>query len=300
MNRSHFAQDPRDQQRRRGSDVTLRLALRPTVPQSLASAMRAARDLERRLLLLGRDHPEYGRYEIRELSPNTAAAITVGRDLNSPSRQFKGDPAIPNEDGLLVIEERDRILIAVADAHFGHHASHDALAWIAEAASSVPEEPERLAALLAALSHRESAGDYASRTALLVVAYDRARRHGFGVSFGDCTCALVGANAAFRLNARDAAFASPADPPSLAPERGAAFQFDSTPNDLLAVFTDGIDGCHYGQPATSVRLHHLTALRAATARRPAAFTRALIELAMRGVDGHPGGQDNIALVITRT
>jgi hypothetical protein len=251
--------------------------------------------------MLGRDHLEYGRYEMRELSPATAAAITVGVDRDSPSRQFKGDPLIPNEDGLFVLEERDRILIAVADAHFGHEASHDALAWIAQAATAVPDQPQLLAALLATLSRREPAGDYASQAALLVVVHDRARRRGFGMSFGDCTCSLVGANTAPRvLNDRGANYISPADPPSLAPERGAFLRFHSAPGDLLAVFTDGVDGCHYGQPATSVRPRHLSDLRATTGAQPAAFTRALVELAMRGVDGHPGGQDNIALVVTST
>ena len=67
----------------------------------------------RQTLRLGRDHGEYGRYEQGESSPSVAWVLSVGSDKRSPSREFKGDLAIPNEDGLLVLEEGERVLLAV-------------------------------------------------------------------------------------------------------------------------------------------------------------------------------------------
>ena len=62
---------------------------------------------------------------------------------------------------------------------------------------------------------------------------------------------------------------------------------------------DGIDQCHYRQPETSVTPRHLRSLLAETGPEPSRYAQALVELALRGVDGNPGGQDNIALVVTR-
>ena len=72
----------------------------------------------RRVLEFGADHQEYGSYSFGSLSEQTVWAISVGADHDSPSLQYKGDLDYRNEDGLLAIEDGDRVLIAVADGHF--------------------------------------------------------------------------------------------------------------------------------------------------------------------------------------
>jgi hypothetical protein len=132
--------------------------------------------------------------------------------------------------------------------------------------------------------------------------YDRGSRRGFGVSFGDSSFAVLGP-AGVRLAdlERPMRFASPARPASLDPDDGGeAFAFAAAPGELLIAFTDGIDGCHYNHPETSVTPAILADLFAGTPARgadPEHYARALIELALAGVDGHPGGQDNIALIV---
>jgi hypothetical protein len=68
----------------------------------------------------------------------------------------------------------------------------------------------------------------------------------------------------------------------------------------VAAFTDGVDECHYGHPKTSIRPHHLRALLAELGPAPEPFARRLLALALCGVDGHPGGEDNAAVAVART
>ena len=74
------------------------------------------------------------------------------------------------------------------------------------------------------------------------------------------------------------------------------FAFTGNPGDLLLAYTDGIDECHYGKPETSVTPQIMADLWRATGNEPEVYVRRLVELALSGVDGHPGGQDNLAVV----
>ena len=65
---------------------------------------------------------------------------------------------------------------------------------------------------------------------------------------------------------------------------------------LVAGFTDGIDECHYRSPETSVGYHHIAALAADVDYDPLRLVTELTQLALTGVDGNPGGQDNIAVI----
>lgn len=251
-----------------------------------------------RLLLLGRDHGDYGRYELRRPTPDTACALTVGADPASPSRAYKGDLAIPNEDALLLVEQGPRVLLAVADAHFGHRPSHDLLAALDAAVAEVPAAPGELAALLRGLAAGPPAGDYPGRTSLLVAVLDRAAGGGFGWSFGDSSCAVCGPGGArWPVNAHSHDFVSLVEPATLAPEDGDPFAFRAGPGELVLAFTDGIDGCHYGYPETSVGETELCEVFTSAGADPEGHARRLVELALGGVRGAPGGQDNIALVV---
>jgi hypothetical protein len=248
-------------------------------------------------LELGRDHTEYGRYALGRVSERILWAISVGTSPDSPSLRAKGDPRFPNEDGLLAAEAGDRALLAVADAHFGREASHDLLVDLAERLPPIPARPDELADLVRGLAQRDPVPDYASETTLLIAVYDRAAREGFGLSFGDSTFAIVGgAGVQQPVGPPGAYYASPARPGSLNPEWADTFEFTGKPGDLLLAYTDGIDECHYGKPETSVTPQIMAELWRETGNEPTTFVRRLVELALAGVGGHPGGQDNLAVV----
>lgn len=246
-------------------------------------------------MLLGRDHREYGRYHLEELAPGLAGAISVGADKASPSLRAKGDRSYPNEDALLIVAQGPRALAAVADSHFGIHASHGLI----EALHEVPELPRTAAELEAALhdlrppAHATDCDSSAST--LVVLTCDLETRSGSYYSWGDSTLAAVGPSGYRPLSKPRAAFVSPATLRS-ALKRSAASSFELAPDERLLLFTDGVNECHYREPDTSITADHIARLAAGAPSAPA-LARALIELALAGVDGHPGGQDNIALVV---
>ena len=259
-----------------------------------------AHERGRAALELGRDHAEYGRYALGRLSGRTVWAISVGASPDSPSLGAKGDVRYPNEDGLLALEDGDRVLLAVADAHFGRESSHDLLEELAEKLPPVPAGPDELAALVRGLARWDPAASYASETSLLIAVYDRSARRGFGLSFGDSTFASLGQGGHRRPIGRPGAFyVSPARPGSLNPAAADTFHFEAAPGDLLLAYTDGIDECHYREPETSVTPQIMAELWREIGNEPGAYVRRLVELALAGIDGHPGGQDNLAVVATR-
>lgn len=250
--------------------------------------------------MLGSDHNEYGGYALARLSERMAWAISVGADRASPSLSAKGDVRYPNEDALLAVESGDRVALVVADAHFGRESSHDLLSDLAGLLPPIPADLAALAGVLRQLARRDPAPDYDSETSLVVVVYDRAVRAGFGFSFGDSTFAIVGEAGHRRPTGSPGAwYVSPARPGSVNPDVADTFAFEAAPGDLLLAYTDGIDECHYGEPATSVTPEIMAALWRDTGGEPDAYVRRLVELALAGVDGHPGGQDNLAVAAAK-
>jgi hypothetical protein len=253
---------------------------------------------DRPTLLLGRDHTTYGEYECVVLpGGRTAVAMSVGADPSSPALLNKGHAGFPNEDALLAIDRGEKTLLAVADAHFGWHASHDLLLGIAEAAT-IPAGPQDLEEMIAGLEPR-SDRDGSSST-LVVGIHDRKAQQGFGVSYGDSTLAVVGPKGASTLSLRGAHYVDPHDSDSLAPWEGYAFRFFTQPGHLILVFTDGINECHYGSPPTSVTPEHWARLFSDVGPDPEAYARKLMGMALAGVGGNPGGQDNVALIVSAT
>lgn len=245
-------------------------------------------------LLLGRDHADWGEFTLALTASGLAAsAISVGARPGSPALGNKGDEAFPNEDALVCLDHDPQVLLAVADAHFGIEASHSLITQLA-AAPALPASFSELQALVASLFIRED--DSASATALVVAVHDRASGSGFGISFGDCTLLKLGPGGVHHLNVRTVQYLAAETGATVNPELGVGFQFVLDPGELLVAFTDGINECHYRSPGTSIGGEHLRELFRRTGPRPEAFTAALVELALRGVDGHPGGEDNIAVV----
>jgi hypothetical protein len=125
--------------------------------------------------------------------------------------------------------------------------------------------------------------------------HNRRSGEGFGISFGDSSLVRIDADGATFLNLRRAQYLVPG--PAIDPNDGLTFSFQARPGALLVAFTDGVDECHYRSPATSIGPHHLEALFDRTEAQPHPFAEGLMSMALSGVDGHPGGQDNIALIV---
>lgn len=255
-------------------------------------------DRPARIALYGRDFGAYGALHVDAL-PRAAAAISAGADPRSPSTRFKGDPERPNEDALLVLDDGRRCLLAVADSHFGHRASHALIERLA-ALDAVPPDARALAAWLDAGPAWPASVDDRSASTLCAVVYDRSSGAGEGLSIGDSRVVLIGPDGApAAQNPRTAAYVHPGRDARPA-RRARPFAFTAAPGGLLLAFTDGVDECHYRRPETSIRPAHLAALFAETGPDPRRYAERLARLALAGVDGHPGGEDNLALAAAAT
>ena len=248
------------------------------------------------VLLLGEEHTTYGKFWCRALGAGrTACAISRGGAPTAESAAAKFDP---NEDAVLAMDDGDGVLLAVADAHHGRASSHDLLRSLADRLS--PDLPN-LHDLAEAVAGTEAVGSEPgsfSETTLAVVVYGRSSRKGFGLSFGDSSVLLLGGDEEpRRLADKKHLFVTPARPDSLARKCAVPFRFVGAPGRLLVAFTDGVDECCYGHPEQSIRRAHLDTLFAAHGANADAYARALARMALIGVDGNPGGEDNVALAV---
>ncbi len=256
------------------------------------------------MLLLGADETEYGAFTVQPQEPSrTHVALSVGAVPLSASRLAKGSADFPNEDAVLAVDRGAWTLMAVADSHFGHRASQVLLERMRDALAAdaaLPATPSALVELLAACLGGDRPEGDESETTLLVAVADRARARGLGLSFGDSSLYVVSLEEPpRRVSPRNRAYVSPHDPGSFAPGRGSLFEFTFRTGDLLVAFTDGVDECHYRSPDTSIGPRHLHGLFIRTCGEADLFTEALVRLALQGVDGSPGGEDNIALAVTK-
>lgn len=248
-------------------------------------------------LELGEDHREHGTYDCGTLPNGICWTMSAGSIREAPSSWAKGDPRFPNEDALLVAEEDGRVLMCVADAHFGRQPSHDLVGEIALALQPFPRTPQLLRGHLLRMSSREPI-DSPAGTSLVVAVYDRQTREGFGFSYFDSTFALIGPSGHRQpAPARRSGPIYLRDPRTLDPARAERFAFRADAGDLLLAYTDGVDECHYQQADTSVSPAEMERLFEITGTDAERFARATTELALAGVRGHPGGEDNLALVV---
>ncbi len=251
-----------------------------------------------RLRLLGEEYGKYGTISSTRVGTDAAAGISVGSDTDSPSKQFKYDYDVDNEDALCMIVASDWIGMAVADAHYGPESSHMLIRRLHDIWAKVrPKNIEHLQQMIEFLRQGDPARTE-SETTLLVAAYDRATGKGFGLSWGDSTIAVTGPDRTpKRLNPHDNRFVSARQRGSL--RHGGEFHFAAQPGELILMYTDGIDGCHYRHEETSVQTRHIHEVAKQSAFDPLDVVNGVMSLALRGVDGNPGGQDNIVMAAAR-
>jgi len=240
--------------------------------------------------MFGRDYPDLGSISQKALH-GVQGCVSAGRDPNSPSFAYKGDKSgCPNEDGLVILKEGDLWLLAVADGHLGHESSHALL----DGLSMLPKVPPRLGPLSLALSAGEWIDDTAGGTTLLVACCNQTTGDVFGLSFGDSSLVVLGPSGAQVKNQPNESYLRGGGPIEV--ELGRPFQFQLSPGETMLLYTDGVNECCYRDPFRSVRLQHLDSVYSRNKDNPAQLARALMELALSGVEGNPGGQDNIVIV----
>ena len=247
------------------------------------------------VLLLGRDHTRWEAIDLRTSGRcRTAASTSVGGDY---VRAWKGDLEHPNEDCAAVVEQGPRTLLAVFDGHTGSRASHVAAQAVAAIAppASLDELLQSLRGGL--LSASSDPADFSATTMILAV-LDRDAGRAFGLSFGDSSVVRFGADAEALADKLDD-FIVPWGRMDLGDEDVRTFSIAMQPGDDLAVYTDGVDECHRHQPETSVSLEDLVAVRREMGATPVTFCAGAVQLALAGVRGHPGGEDNVTFAVSR-
>lgn len=229
--------------------------------------------------LLGADHLRYGELTLVCQGP-VVAAISIGADESSPSLRFKGD--VPNEDAVSVRDDGRFARLVVADAHFGLDASEMLVRALHQAPYDVAHPP-----LVISGPQRDD-----SRTSFTTVWLDREHGQVRVASFGDALALRLRHDTAAEVLVEcDTNFVTVH---AFEWREASHTTFVVEPGDVLVAFTDGVNECHYRRPATSITLHHIQALFEA-AQDLETFVRNLGESALVGVDGNPGGQDNIAI-----
>ncbi len=243
-----------------------------------------------RLLMLGQEHLDYGSWSQESLG-RAFAAVSVGADPDSPSMAAKADRTRANEDGLLVLTDGGWYLLAVADGHFGNTTSHALLKRLS--ASNIPESPSALRELLDQIQQPELVTGAGST--LTVAVLDTSTRRGFGSALGDSTLSVV-SQSTYRpvFQGTDSYFYFNRPLPS---EEWDHFQFSWEADEAILLFSDGVNECCYRQPDRSIQPSHIQTLWGYHHQQPGEFTGQLTRLALMGVLGYPGGQDNIVLIV---
>ncbi len=239
------------------------------------------------LLLLGTDCKTLGDVKTGRLGPVTVA-LSPGSQGDSPALVHKGRSDEPNEDALLVLHEPGRWLFAVADGHHGIEASHAILEDLCEHCRSVPTKLGQIALLLMQLPAWEEGG--ASGSTLVIASLEEASGKVCGFSFGDSSLATVRGGQLRVWNQHNAEFLRLEGPPPM--DQAQPFEFVLQPEEMLLLFTDGVNECCYRDPHRSLQPEHFQRGLAA----PEGPAEGLCRQALAGAEPHPGGQDNIAII----
>jgi serine/threonine protein phosphatase PrpC len=156
-----------------------------------------------RAVLWGREHTELGPVATTSLGAGVGLALTRG--LHQKAYSYTD----PNEDVVAACRDGSRLWLVVADAHYGHEASHDAVAAVLDAVEAIPAgaavDGEALVELFAGaqdaiVRRAEAPGprNLDSRTALIVAVIEAGTLA--WAAMGDCALYLVEGAAYRRLD----------------------------------------------------------------------------------------------------
>lgn len=185
----------------------------------------------------------------------------------------------------------------MADSHFGHWASHAVISGLFESRDKLSSFESIYRAFRSICDTKHNHTER-SETTLALVSIDTATGEGIGVSFGDSSILRINSAGVLRQNVKNSHYISPNRPLSLDASFANELKFAMDKGDVLMLFTDGVDECHYGCPETSIQDNHIHELYNKSPRDVVQFVSALATLALSGVNGSPGGQDNIAIAAT--
>ncbi|MCW5867208.1 MAG: SpoIIE family protein phosphatase [Candidatus Eremiobacteraeota bacterium] len=190
-----------------------------------------------------------------------------------------------------MLRQGDCWLLAVADSHLGQYAGHQLLTEMSLRWSCVPSHLGQLSLMLSAFEWpTEPSG---GGTTLLVAVLNRASGEVFGLSYGDSSLLTVSRDAVVLRNRVNDQFLAQGVP--LRIEQAEVFRFVLARDESLLLYTDGVNECCYRDPHRSIQARHL--LEVFQRSDGGGRLLALTELALSGVEGQPGGQDNIAAIL---
>lgn len=184
-------------------------------------------------MLLGRDHPDLGQVAI-ERAGRVAIALTRGRH---PKAYPYTDP---NEDTVQAAVGGELVLMAVADGHHGHQASHlaiQAIHHVSPDLAGLPPETAVAAAMTAAGDALAAATPERTSPATTLTVVAVRGGEGAAAGWGDSAAALFHGRRAESLTVRQPAFVRAGGP---VPPVGDLSTFPASPGDTVVVASDGL------------------------------------------------------------
>ncbi len=253
--------------------------------------------------LFGEDHGSTDQFGLSvvggPLSGNAATACGLSAGGQGVLKR-KGPSLVLNEDCVLAFDDGRRVFQAIADGHHGHQASHltiELLAAIVEASGPVFSPEAVLEQLHPYWTEVESGGEDGSRCTLALLTIDRGEGVMEGVCLGDSGIFLGNMESGVRrVVPPNTFYTAPWDLGSHGIPQGASFRVPVQSGDWVVTCSDGVHECRYETPEDSIGMEDLEALMIRAGRSPEALVENAVRLALAGVRGNPGGEDNIGVV----
>jgi len=252
--------------------------------------------------LFGEDHGTTDQFGVSVVGGPLSGASATACALSAGGEGVlarKGPSLVLNEDCVLAFDDGRRAIQVVADGHHGHEASHatvELLASILEE-SGPTIEPEEALARLHPLALEAELVDDGSRCTLSLVTIDRDEGLLEGICLGDSAVFLGNMESGVRrVVPPNTFYLAPWDAGSLAIPPSAHFRLPVKSGDWVVACSDGVHECRYETPDESIGVEDLETLMIRASRRPEAFVEAAVRMALAGVHGHGGGEDNIGVV----